>query len=161
MCHDRLDEPHGGYRHSYPFSIMVNSEYRVIKDMIASIVGHGLATRFPDIRFMPVENGSSWVRPMIEHMNVAYDHSPLLFEEHPVDVLKRNVWVHPFHEEDPRGLIKLVGADRVVFGSDYPHPEGMSDPVTYVKELEGLPHPDIARIMGGNLADVMKVPLPA
>ena len=55
-------------------------------------------------------------------------------------VFKRNVWIHPFHEEDPRGLIKLMGADRVVFGSDYPHAEGMSDPLSYVDELEGLPH---------------------
>ena len=53
-------------------------------------------------------------------------------------VLKRNIWVHPFHEEDPRGLIELVGVDRVVFGSDYPHIEGMSEPLTYVDELEGL-----------------------
>jgi len=50
-----------------------------------------------------------------------------------------------------------MGADRVVFGSDFPHPEGMSDPVSYVNELEGLPHDDIARVMGANLAEVMKV----
>jgi hypothetical protein len=25
--------------------------------------------------------------------------------------------------EDPHGLVKLMGADRVIFGSDYPHPE--------------------------------------
>ena len=37
------------------------------------------------------------------------------------------------------GLIELMGADRVVFGSDYPHPEGMAEPLTFVDELEGLP----------------------
>ena len=74
-------------------------------------------------------------------------------------VLKRNIWIHPFHEEDPRGLIELMGADRVVFGSDFPHAEGMSDPLSYVDELEGLPRDDIARVMGGNLAEVMKVPV--
>ena len=76
-------------------------------------------------------------------------------------VLKRNIWIPPFHEEDPRGLIDLVGADRVVFGSDYPHIEGMSEPLSYVDELEGLPHDDIARVMGGNLAEVMKMPFAA
>ena len=76
-------------------------------------------------------------------------------------MLKRNIWVHPFHEEDPGGLIDLIGADRVVFGSDYPHPEGMSNPVAYVDELEGLDKEDIARVMGGNLAEIMKVPLAA
>ena len=76
-------------------------------------------------------------------------------------VFKRNVYVHPFHEEDPSGLIDLLGADRVVFGSDYPHPEGMSDPLTYVDELAGLPHEDVAQVMGGNLAEVMKLPFAA
>jgi predicted TIM-barrel fold metal-dependent hydrolase len=76
-------------------------------------------------------------------------------------VLKRNIWIHPFHEEDPRGLIELVGADRVVFGSDYPHIEGMSDPLSYVDELEGLTHEEKAMVMGGNLAEVMKLPFAA
>jgi predicted TIM-barrel fold metal-dependent hydrolase len=55
------------------------------------------------------------------------------------------------------GLIELIGADRVVFGSDYPHIEGMSEPLSYVKDLDGLPHEDVAKVMGGNLAEVMKV----
>ena len=45
----------------------------------------------------------------------------------------------------------------MVFGSDYPHPEGLFDPVTWVDELDGLPEDDKAKIMGGNLAKLMKV----
>jgi Amidohydrolase len=108
-----------------------------------------------------VENGSGWVRPLVEALGHSYAKQPSLYDEDPVMVLKRNIWIHPFHEEDPHGLIELMGADRVVFGSDYPHPEGMSNPVAYVEELGGLPKEDIARIMGGNLAEVMKVPVAA
>jgi predicted TIM-barrel fold metal-dependent hydrolase len=79
-----------------------------------------------------------------------------MWKEDPIAVLKRNVWIHPFHEEDPRGLIDLVGADRVVFGSDFPHPEGIALPTTYVKELDGLAQDDVARIMGGNLTQVVR-----
>jgi predicted TIM-barrel fold metal-dependent hydrolase len=39
----------------------------------------------------------------------------------------------------------------VIFGSDYPHVEGMSDPISYVDELHGLPDEDIRQIMGGNM----------
>jgi predicted TIM-barrel fold metal-dependent hydrolase len=63
--------------------------------------------------------------------------------------------VHPFHEEDPKELIALLGSDRVLFGSDYPHPEGMSDPITFVDELQGLPEEDIKKVMGGNLNCLM------
>ena len=52
---------------------------------------------------------------------------------------------------------QLIGVENVVFGSDYPHPEGMYDPVTFVDELEGLPPADQASIMGGNLARIMKL----
>ena len=54
-----------------------------------------------------------------------------------MEVFKRNIYVHPFHEEDPMGLVDLLGADRVLFGSDYPHPEGMADPISFVDELSG------------------------
>ena len=38
-----------------------------------------------------------------------------------------------------RGLVELIGADHVLFGSDYPHPEGLADPIMLVDDLEGLP----------------------
>jgi predicted TIM-barrel fold metal-dependent hydrolase len=45
-----------------------------------------------------------------------------------------------------------VGVERVLFGSDWPHPEGLADPIRYVDELTKLTEPDQAKIMGGNLA---------
>ena len=49
----------------------------------------------------------------------------------------------------------MLGADHVVFGSDYPHPEGMVDPVSFVDELEGLPERRHRRVMGENLNRLM------
>jgi len=139
------------------FQELIQHLHRGIHDAMASCVTHGLFTRFPTLRVMPIENGTNWVRPLLEAFGKEYAHNPHLFPEDPIEVFKRNVWVHPFHEEDPIGLTELVGADRVLFGSDYPHPEGLADPVSYVNQLKGLPHDDIAKIMGGNLADVLKV----
>lgn len=139
------------------FNAIVGADYRGISDVVASIIGHGLATRFPDLRFMPVENGSSWVRPLTQKLQKLYARTPGLFEEDPMVTLKRSIYIHPFHEEDPIGLVQLIGADNVVFGSDYPHPEGLFDPVTWVDELDSLPLEDQKKIMGGNLAKLMKV----
>ena len=66
-----------------------------------------------------------------------------------MEAFTRCIYVHPFHEEDPVGLVKLIGTDNVLFGSDFPHPEGMYDPVSFVDQLEGLPEDDKAKIMGG------------
>jgi hypothetical protein len=35
----------------------------------------------------------------------------------------------------------------------------MSDPISFVDELAGLPHEDVAKIMGGNLSGLMKLDL--
>lgn len=54
-------------------------------------------------------------------------------------------------------LAEVIGEEHVLFGSDYPHPEGMADPITFVDDLEGLPEEDVAKVMGGNLARLMNV----
>ena len=110
---------------------------------MASAIGHGLCTRFPKLKLAPVENGSDWVPSLLRKLEAVYGKMPQEFPEHPVTAFKRNLYVHPFHEENPVGLVKLLGADHVIFGSDYPHPEGMSDPISFVDELEGLPDEDV------------------
>jgi predicted TIM-barrel fold metal-dependent hydrolase len=139
------------------FSRIIAADHRGIHDVVASIIGHGMASRFPRLKIVPVENGSAWVRPLLHVLERLYDRTPEIFSEDPVVALKRCIYVHPFHEEDPLGLIRLVGADNVVFGSDYPHPEGMYDPISFVDQLESLTKGDIAKVMGGNMTRLMKV----
>ncbi len=139
------------------FAAIIGGQHREITDTVASAIGHGLCSRFPKLKLMPVENGSGWVRPLIEDMEKAYGFNPHIFDEDPVMVLKRNIYVHPFHEEDTSGLIDVIGVDNVVFGSDYPHPEGMVDPISFVDELDGLDHESVAKVMGGNLGRLLDV----
>lgn len=139
------------------FDAIVGHGGRPIIDTMASAIGHGLCTRFPRLKIAPVENGSAWVRYLLEAMQSAYAFNPHAFAEDPVEVFKRNIFVHPFHEEDTSGLIDLIGVDNVLFGSDYPHPEGLADPISFVDELDGLSTDDVAKVMGGNLARLMHV----
>lgn len=130
--------------------------HRGIQDAMQSAVCHGLFSRFPTLRVMPIENGSTWVRPLFDALAHGYEFNPHLFPEDPIVAFNRCVWVHPFHEDDPMDVIGLIGAERVLFGSDYPHPEGLAHPVDYAQRLKALPEPDVARIMGGNLAEIMR-----
>jgi predicted TIM-barrel fold metal-dependent hydrolase len=145
------------FKNSSGFATVIGHMSRPIVDTVTSLVGHGLCSRFPTLRFAPVENGSNWVRPLLDAFAHAYSFSPRDFDEDPVEVFKRNIYVHPFHEEDPVGLCGLIGADRVLFGSDWPHPEGMADPISFVDDLSGLPDEDVRKVMGGNLAELMHI----
>jgi predicted TIM-barrel fold metal-dependent hydrolase len=143
---------------SSPAFLILASEKDNLVDAMASIIGHGLATRFPELKFMPVEFGSTWIRPFYQKLQRAWDDTPVLFDENPVEVFNRNVWVHAFHEPDPKGLIDLgIPVDHIMFGSDFPHPEGMGDPLAYSAVVADLPLDQQAMIMGGALEKAMKV----
>jgi predicted TIM-barrel fold metal-dependent hydrolase len=147
-----------GARQANPAFVTLSSEKDSLVDAMASIIGHGLATRFPKLRFLPVEFSSKWIRPFYRKLQRANDESAVLFDENPVEVFRRNVWVHAFHEPDPKGLIDLgIPADHIMFGSDFPHPEGMADPLAYAAVVEDLPQDQQALIMGGSLEKAMRV----
>jgi predicted TIM-barrel fold metal-dependent hydrolase len=86
-----------------------------------------------------------------------YKKMPQDFPENPVDVFKRNIHVSPFWEEDLVALAGLIGEERVLFGSDFPHPEGLAEPAAYVDALAGAPDETVRKIMGGNLSRLMNV----
>jgi predicted TIM-barrel fold metal-dependent hydrolase len=134
---------------------------RSIQDTLASAVCHGMLTRFPGVRLLSVENGGSWVGLLLRNLELAYKKMPNEFPEHPRDVFHRNVWVNPFWEDSVTGLVDLIGADRVCFGSDYPHPEGLDDPVAWRHELDGVPPADVERIMSTNMFGLLGVTPPA
>ena len=141
-----------------PFRMMTMGK-RAIEDSMAALACHGLLSRFPDLRIASVENGGDWVVPFLEHLDDVYRKMPQEFDENPVEAFKRNIYVSPFHEDNIERLIEVIGADHVLFGSDYPHPEGLAEPCSYVDHLPaGLSSDDVAAIMGGNLARIMRVP---
>lgn len=134
------------------------ADKNVVHDAMASIIGHGLASRFPKLRFMPVEFWAEWIRPFVHRMQEAYERAPVLFDEDPFEVFTRNVYIHLFHDPAPQELIEMgIPADRLMWGSDFPHPEGLGDPLGYFDVLEPLNDEQQQLIMGGTAARAMKV----
>jgi predicted TIM-barrel fold metal-dependent hydrolase len=141
-----------------PAFIALMSEKDALIDGLASIIGHGLATRFPDLKFLPVEYASTWIRPFVAKLQRTYERSPVLFDEDPFETFRHSIYVHAFHEPDPKGLLDLgIAADHLMFGSDFPHPEGMADPLAYSEVVAELSADDQAMIMGGTLSRLMHV----
>jgi predicted TIM-barrel fold metal-dependent hydrolase len=139
---------------------MVAMGKRPIEDAMTALVCHGALSRNPELRVLSIENGADWVPHLFKGLKGAYRRVPHSFLEDPIQAFKRCVYLSPFWEERFSELAKLVGTDRVVFGSDWPHPEGLKDPLSFVDELSDLPQEDIEKIMGGNMMKLFKVSKP-
>ena len=135
----------------------IYEESRAIFDTLAALIAHGVFERFPGVRMGVVENGGSWAPRLLDAFDRVHKKQPGKFAEHPSDVFRRHVWVNPFHEDDMANLVDCLGADRIMFGSDFPHPEGLGEPAEFTSELEGLSDVVVARVMGQNLKELLGV----
>jgi predicted TIM-barrel fold metal-dependent hydrolase len=73
----------------------------------------------------------------------------------PSEALAGHMWISPFPEDDVDDLIGALGADHVLFGSDWPHPEGLREPADYIGQLADH-DPAVARkVLRGNTAGLL------
>ena len=131
-----------------------------IHDMMASLMADRLFERFPNLRVATIETGSGWVRPLLSQLRSIAIKVPGVFKEDPYEQFLEHVWVSPFFEDNVMALVERVGAANVLFGSDYPHAEGLAEPVSFVDELKGLSDQDIRKIMHDNARELV-TPRPA
>jgi predicted TIM-barrel fold metal-dependent hydrolase len=140
-----------------PQAFRMLAQWRPIEDAVSALICHGALSRFPRLKVAVIENGSSWVEPLLRNIADVYKKMPQDFLEDPIEVFKRSIHISPFWEEDLGALAGLIGEERVLFGSDYPHPEGLAEPATYIDQLAGVAAETVRKIMGGNLARLMNV----
>jgi len=136
---------------------------RPIVDTLSALVLHNLFGRHPGIKVVSIENGSEWVAHLLKNMDKAAGSvlpESWLFgapPDKPSAVFREHVYVVPFHEEDVAGLIDTIGVDRVLFGSDWPHPEGLAEPAEFVDALTGQSDDAVRKVMRDNLRDLLRL----
>ncbi len=99
-----------------------------IQDTFANHLHNGLFLRFPKpadglyrkrigVGVPPVREADQVLRP-----------DPVHLPEDPRETFKRHVWVSPFYEDELASLLKLIGVEHILMGSDYPHVEAWPNP---------------------------------
>ncbi len=136
----------GGYR---PSIKSFNIE-RAIYDFLASLVFDQLFERFPNIRMVSVENGAEYLGDLFRKLNSSAKKLPGFYRQDPVEIFRQHIWINPFWEDDVQEVVGHMGADRVVFGSDWPHIEAVPNPLDYVVELKAFDDADRRKIMYDN-----------
>lgn len=119
-------------------------------DMFAVLTCHGVFARHPGLRMASIEAGSDWVPGLFKKLKKVYAQNPTAFQGDPLEQLRAGLWVAPFYEDDIRALVATIGIDHVLFGSDFPHAEGLADPASFVDDLHGFTDDEIRRVMRDN-----------
>jgi predicted TIM-barrel fold metal-dependent hydrolase len=123
---------------------------RAAQDWLIQAVFQKIFDRFPNLRIASIENGSDFLAPMFRKFDQTVKKSFGWFENHPVDTFKQHVWMNPFWEDDVHEVAELMGTDRVIFGSDWPHIEGLPQPLDYLVEVKEFEADDRRKILLDN-----------
>jgi predicted TIM-barrel fold metal-dependent hydrolase len=120
-------------------------------DFLVSTIFDKLFLRFPNVRIASVENGSAFLPGVFRAIETEQHKLPHYFRDHdPIETFKQHVWINPFWEDNPYEVVEMMGADRVIFGSDWPHVEGMAQPLDYAAEIKDLDEESKRLVLRGN-----------
>ncbi len=136
---------------------MIITGHRPIHDTMVGLVCDGVFTKFPKIRVATIESGSDWVKPLAAGLGKSFKQRPSYFGgENPVEQLKQHLWVSPYYEDNIRLAADILGVDHILFGSDYPHAEGLAVPTDFVDDLSDFSEDEVRKIMRENALALTK-----
>jgi predicted TIM-barrel fold metal-dependent hydrolase len=136
-------------------------------DMIVSLgrlLMGGVCARFPKLRFLCLEAGGGWVPTILERMDEQVKAFPLerrWLDLLPSEYFRRQCWVGFEAEEwNLAASAEFLGADRILWASDYPHPEYRPGLVEELLEKVGpLPEASRRRILSDNAIEAYRLPI--
>jgi predicted TIM-barrel fold metal-dependent hydrolase len=130
---------------------------------IGALIFDNLFGRYPSLRVATIECGSAWVPYLLARLDKAQrsctSHSPWIggpVKDRASDVFKAHVRVNPFPEDDHEQLFEWLGPEHLLFGSDWPHPEGIPHPRAYPDYLPAVTPPHaVRRMMRDNARELL------
>jgi len=142
-----------GFKHS-AFPLVAFAD-RGISESFAALICHGAMSRFPDLRWVSIENGAMWVPDLLRNLRAGYGKMPFAFGSDPVEQFREKVWVAPFYEDDIPMLAETLGTERLVFGSDFPHAEGLKHPLDFVHDVPSFTPDQVRKVMRDNVRELL------
>jgi predicted TIM-barrel fold metal-dependent hydrolase len=124
-------------------------------NIIAAIIGAGVLERYPNLRIGFGESGIGWLPYALDRMDFEYeDRFRDLMKLKPSEYWRRQCRAtFQFDRIGPK-LIEEMGVETLMWGSDYPHPDGVwPESSKYIDEqFAGLPAETIHKITCENAA---------
>ncbi|WP_216822353.1 amidohydrolase family protein [Sphingorhabdus sp. EL138] len=142
----------------------LNVLHHSIERWMTCMIYDGVLERFPKLKIGLIELGSNWIPAMMMNLDMGvkelgkFDVALRDLSIKPSDYVRRQVRVTPFHMEDTGWVLRNVGKDILMFNTDYPHPEGGSDPFgDFERSLDAVDatSEELDRFYSKNFEDLM------
>ncbi|MET0371381.1 MAG: amidohydrolase family protein, partial [Sphingobium sp.] len=145
-----------------------------VQATLAGLILGGVFDRFPGLKFISAENDISWFPHFMYRLDHGWEQLGKRYvaegtqwdlEMMPSDYAKRNLWA-TFQFEGQANLeyvARVFGKERVMWGSDYPHPDSTwPNSRQHLEDaLSTIPAEDRPAIVGGNVMALYDVELAA
>ena len=122
----------------------------------------GVFDRFPGLTFVVAESGIGWMPYVLESCDHEWERNELWkrgFSRKPSEVFHEHVYVDFWYEAQGLKNWDFIGADRIMWESDFPHPTSLwPDSAKYVEQsLSGVPEAERQLILVDNARKVYKL----
>jgi predicted TIM-barrel fold metal-dependent hydrolase len=128
--------------------------------VLLALAAGGALDRFPDLRFVTVETGAAWLGWIMTQADTIYeDHimyaRPKL-SMRPSELIRRQCAATFMFDPVAVNNRHITGLETLMWGNDYPHPEGTwpSSQEVAAKQFADVPDDELEQIVGGNAVDV-------
>jgi len=141
------------------FSQALSNPFDMMSSMAFLLAG-GVCERFPELRLIFLEANGGWLVSWLERLD-HHAHVPLFrpdvpdLKMDPSEYFRRQCWISFDADESTLAFTAnspLVGADRIIWASDYPHPDAKFPGTTdeLYESIEGLSEQQQRQIAGDN-----------
>ena len=101
-----------------------------VRQALGDIIFSGVFERYPRLRIVSAEHEVGWLPFFVERMDYTYTQRATKGHRFaagalPSDFVRENVWVQFCEDPSAAAVAQSVGSERILWGSDYPHSEGL------------------------------------
>ncbi|MBW8827241.1 MAG: amidohydrolase family protein [Acidobacteria bacterium] len=136
---------------------------RTAFELTSALILQNFFGRFPNMKVCLSELGTVWLPYTCRKM----DHAFLMgrkakwapngrLDARPSEIFRKHFIVAPYPEENVQRVVAEIGIEPIVFGSDFPHGEGLAYPGKYAAaQLGGFSDADVKLIMRDNMENFL------
>jgi predicted TIM-barrel fold metal-dependent hydrolase len=145
----------------YAFNHMISHSFEQMFAAMSVICG-GVLERFPSLRILFAEAGCSWLPYWLDRMDAHFEHR-ILGKQFPIrmkpsEYFGRQCFVTCEPEDHTVPIaVRAVGAERILFSTDYPHFDSAGNAVNSFEAIPGLSEQDRRSILWENAVKLFRI----